>query len=179
MSGHSKWSTIKRDKAINDAKRSQEFTKIARLITIAAKKGGGDPDANPSLRLAIDKAKHARMPKDNIERAIKKGTGKGSDSENLEEIIYEGFGPGGVAYYIKVITDNRNRVVSEIRNILTSSGGSLGASGSTSYIFAQDPSKPSFVIEVDKETHGKLEKLNERLEDNDDVQEIYSNFSPR
>lgn len=176
MSGHSKWSTIKRDKAVNDAKRSQVFTKVSRLITVAARQGGGDEDTNPTLRLAVEKAKHARMPKENIEKAINKGLGKFVDGEKLEEVIYEGFGPGGEAFMVKTITDNRNRTVSEIRNIFAIHGGSLGTNGSTSYIFNPDPNTPTYVIDVDNDTFQKLASLMETLEDNDDVQEVYSNF---
>jgi len=176
MSGHNKWSKIKRQKGAADAKRSQEFSKLARAITFAAKQGGGDPDANASLRLVIDKAKQFNMPKDNIKRAIDKGTGKGAEAENFEEVIYEGYGPSGVAFLVKVLTDNKNRTVSEIRNVFSRHNGSLGVSGSTSYIFTPDPENPSFEVPVDSDTFEKLEKLAEELDDNDDVQEVFSNF---
>ncbi len=172
MSGHSKWATIKRDKAVNDSKRSQVFTKVSRLITLAAKKGGGDPDMNPSLRLAIEKAKEARMPKENIDRAIQKAIGGGEGS--LEEITYEGYGPDGVAIVVKVLTDNKNRTVSEIRNLFNRHGGSLGESGSAAYIF-QDPENPLF--EVPLENPEKILALLEALDDHDDVQDVYSNFT--
>lgn len=176
MSGHSKWSTIKRGKAVNDAKKSQVFTKIARLITVASKQGGGDPNTNPSLRLAIEKAKHARMPKDNIQRAINKGLGAGSEGSAYEEVIYEAFGPNGEAFYIKGITDNKNRTVAEIRSMFTSAGGSLGGIGSTSYIFKPNPSAPNFVVGVDKEAYEKLNTLVRKLELSDDVQEVFVNY---
>src|SRR4051794_27720041 len=135
MAGHSKWAGIKHKKAIVDARRGKLFTKLARAITVAAKEGGGDPDANPALALAMQKAKDASMPKDNIERAIAKGTGEGADADALESVLYEGYGPGGVALLIEAVTDNRNRTGSEIRHILTKHGGSLGEPGSVAYLF--------------------------------------------
>ncbi len=134
MSGHSKWSTIKRKKAANDAKRGKVFTQLIREISIAAKLGGGDLDSNPRLRLAADKARGLNMPKDNIERAIKKGTGE-LEGEQLEEIRYEGYGPGGVAVLVDTLTDNRNRTVSEIRHAFSKHGGNLGSSGCVAYLF--------------------------------------------
>ena len=134
MSGHSKWSTIKRKKGAADAKRGKIFTKLIREIATAARMGGGDPDANPRLRLAIEKARGANMPKDNIERAIKKGTG-GGEGESYEEAVYEGYGPGGTAIYVEVLTDNKNRTVGEVRHVLTKYGGNLGASGCVAYLF--------------------------------------------
>jgi YebC/PmpR family DNA-binding regulatory protein len=135
MSGHSKWAGIKHKKAVVDARRGKLFTKLARGITVAAKEGGGDPEGNPTLALAMQKAKDASMPKDNIERAIAKGTGEGADADALETVLYEGYGPGGVALLIEAVTDNRNRTGSEIRHILTKHGGSLGEPGSVSYLF--------------------------------------------
>ena len=134
MSGHSKWSTIKRKKGAADAKRGKIFTKLIREIATAARIGGGDPAANPRLRLAIDKARIANMPKDNIERGIKKGVG-GNEAESYEEVVYEGYGPGGAAIYVEVLTDNKNRTVSEVRHVLTRYGGNLGASGCVAYLF--------------------------------------------
>jgi YebC/PmpR family DNA-binding regulatory protein len=134
MSGHSKWSTIKRKKGAADAKRGKIFTKLIREIATAARMGGGDPDANPRLRLAIDKARIANMPKDNIERAIKKGAG-GTDSEAYEEAVYEGYGPGGAAVLVETLTDNKNRTVGEVRHVFSRFGGNLGASGCVSYLF--------------------------------------------
>jgi YebC/PmpR family DNA-binding regulatory protein len=134
MSGHSKWSTIKRKKGAADAKRGKIFTKLIREIATAARMGGGDPDSNPRLRLAIDRSRMANMPKDNIERGIKKGTGAG-ESEAYEEVIYEGYGPGGTALYVEVLTDNKNRTVGEVRHVLTKHGGNLGASGCVAYLF--------------------------------------------
>ncbi len=134
MSGHSKWHTIKHKKGAADAKRGQMFTKLIKEISISARLGGGDPEANPRLRTVILKAKAANMPKDNIERAIKKGTGE-LEGVNYEEILYEAYGPGGVAMLIDILTDNKNRAAAEIRNLLNKGGGNLGAAGSVAYQF--------------------------------------------
>ncbi len=150
---------------------------MSRMITVAARQGGGDPDANPALRLAIEKAKSASMPKENIDRAIKKGTGELS-GEVFEEVVYEGYGPGGVAFMVKAFTDNRNRTVAEIRYVFDRNGGSLGAAGSTSYIFGNDPENPSFEVEVGElELAQKIVRLIDALEDNDDVSEVFGNFN--
>src|SRR4051794_7845876 len=130
MSGHSKWASIKHKKKAVDAKRGQLFTKLARAIQVAARDGGGDPAGNPALANAVDKAKDARMPKDNIERAIAKGTGADSDADAIEEVVYEGYGPGGVAILVDALTDNRNRTGSEVRHAFSSAGGNLGEPGS-------------------------------------------------
>src|SRR3954463_8779745 len=135
MSGHSKWASIKHKKAIVDSRRGKQFTKLSRAITTAAKEGGGDPDGNPALALAISKAKDASMPKDNIERAIAKGTGEGADADALETVLYEGYGPGGVALLVEALTDNRNRTGSEVRHLLSKHGGNLGEPGSVAYLF--------------------------------------------
>jgi YebC/PmpR family DNA-binding regulatory protein len=134
MSGHSKWHTIKHKKGVADAKRGQMFTKLIKEISISARFGGGDPETNPRLRTVILKAKASNMPKDNIDRAIKKGTGE-LEGVSYEEILYEAYGPGGVAMLIDVLTDNKNRAAAEIRNLLNKGGGSLGAAGSVSYLF--------------------------------------------
>jgi YebC/PmpR family DNA-binding regulatory protein len=134
MSGHSKWSTIKRKKGAADAKRGKIFTKLIREIATAARLGGGDPGSNPRLRLALDRARAANMPKDNMERAIKKGIG-GGEGESFEEVVYEGYGPGGTAIYVETLTDNKNRTVGEVRHVLTRHGGNLGASGCVAYLF--------------------------------------------
>ncbi|MEZ4561625.1 MAG: YebC/PmpR family DNA-binding transcriptional regulator [Thermomicrobiales bacterium] len=136
MSGHSKWSTIKRQKGAADAKRGQLFTKLAREITIATKSGLPDPDANPRLRIAVDRARAASMPKDNIERAIQRAAGL-TGSDQYEELFYEGYGPGGTAIMIQAQTDNRNRTVGEVRAVLTRAGGSLGENGSVGWMFDQ------------------------------------------
>lgn len=135
MAGHSKWAQIKRQKAANDAKRGQLYTKLGREITVAAREGGGDPEMNFRLRLAVQRAKDANMPADNIERAIKRGTGEIDEDIRLEDIIYEGYGPGGAALFIEALTDNRNRTVAELRNVLTRGGGNLSESGSVAWMF--------------------------------------------
>lgn len=135
MSGHSKWHNIKHRKAGADAKRGKIFTRHAKLIQIAAASGGGDPEMNPALRAAIDSARADNVPMDNIERAIKKGTGESKDAAQFEEVFYEGFGPGGVALYIETLTDNRNRTVSNLNTIIGKRGGKMGAAGSVGYLF--------------------------------------------
>lgn len=146
MSGHSKWSTIKRKKGAADAKRGKIFTRLIKEITVAARMGGGDPDGNPRLRSAIAIAKSENMPKDNIARAIKKGTGE-LEGEVYEEITYEGYGPGGVAVLVDCMTDNKNRTVAEVRYFFSKSGGNLGESGCVSWMFDRKGS-----ILVDKAT---------------------------
>jgi YebC/PmpR family DNA-binding regulatory protein len=134
MSGHSKWSTIKHKKGAADARRGKIFTRLIKEITVAARMGGGDMDANPRLRTAIAAAKNENMPKDNIERAIKKGTGE-LEGVNYEETVYEGYGPGGAAVFIESLTDNKNRAVADIRYIFNKAGGNLGANGCVAYLF--------------------------------------------
>lgn len=237
MSGHSKWSTIKRKKGALDAKRGKIFTKIIKEITIAARLGGGDENTNPRLRTAVANAKAANMPQDNIKRAIQKGTGE-LPGVSYEETTYEGYGPGGVALFMEVITDNKNRIVAEIRHIMSKYGGNLGENGSVSWMFdkkgqisvkkagldeetllelivdagAEDfeGEEDSYIISTDPgdlmsvrdflEEKGlniesaeiemipqnltliegkdaeKLLKLMEALDDNDDINNIYSNF---
>jgi YebC/PmpR family DNA-binding regulatory protein len=237
MSGHSKWSTIKRQKGAADAKRGQLFTKLAREITIAARQGLPDPDSNNRLRLAVDRARAANMPKDNIERAIQRAAGLGA-GDQYEEIFYEGYGPGGAALMIQAQTDNRNRTVGEVRAVLTRAGGTLGENGSVGWMFDQmgmievpaentDPDdvalvaidagasdveteegvvvvyteptdlhrvrealagaghtaevaqltmKPKTLVEPEVEQAVKLIRLVERLEDLDDVQEVFTNI---
>ncbi len=136
MAGHSKWANIKHRKSKQDAIKAKHFTKHIRAITTAAKMGGGDLEANPRLRLAVDKARAAAMPNDTIKRAIARGAG-GGDTENLEEIVYEGYGPNGVAVMVECLTDNRNRTVAEVRHAFTKAGGNLGTSGSVSYLFKE------------------------------------------
>lgn len=134
MAGHSKWANIQHRKGAQDKKRGKLFTKLIREITVAARAGGGDPASNPRLRLAVDKAKGQSMPKDNIERAIKRGSGE-LDGANFEEVTYEGYGPGGVAVMVRCLTDNRNRTVAEVRHAFSRFGGNLGADGSVAYLF--------------------------------------------
>src|SRR3954466_2615288 len=148
MSGHSKWASIKHKKAVVDARRGAHFTKLARAIQVAAREGGGDPAMNASLANAVQKAKDARMPKDNIERAIAKGTGADSDADGIETVLYEGYGPGGVAVLVEALTDNRNRTGSEVRHAFSKSGGSLGEPGSVAWNFEKRG-----VINVDAERY--------------------------
>ncbi len=152
MSGHSKWHSIRHKKALVDAKRGAVFTKMARLITVAAKEGGGDPDMNPSLVAAIAKAKAANMTKDNIEKAIKKGTGEGSEGVVFTESYYEGYAPGGVAVMVKALTDNTNRTVSHVRHAFSKHGGNMGDNGAVSFMFDKRG-----IIELEYE--GETEKL--------------------
>ncbi len=147
MAGHSKWANIRHRKAAQDAKRGKIYTKLAREITVAAKEGGGNPEKNPRLRAAIEKARKFNMPKENIERAIKRGTGE-LQGESYEEITYEGYGPGGVAVIVKCLTDNRNRTASEVRHVFSKYGGNLGTSGCVSYLFNRKG-----VITVDAEKY--------------------------
>ena len=134
MSGHSKWATIRRKKGALDAKRGKLFTKLIKELTIAAREGGGDPAGNPRLRLAVDNAKAANMPADNIERAIKKATGE-LEGTTISELTYEGYGPGGIAILVEVATDNKNRTVAEVRHIFSKQGGNMGESGSVAWMF--------------------------------------------
>lgn len=236
MSGHNKWSTIKHKKGAADAKRGKVFTKIIKEISVAAKLGGGDPSGNPRLRTVIDKAKAENMPKENIERAIKKGTGE-MEGVTYEEITYEGYGPGGVAVLVEVMTDNRNRTVSEVRSIFTKLNGNMGEAGCVAWMFDKkgllvfpksvdfdklfeaaieagaddvsdeedqyevttDPTAfvevrealeaagfksesaeitmiPQTLIKLDGKQAETMLKMMERLEDNDDVQNVYANF---
>ena len=135
MAGHSKWSKVKRFKGAIDTKRGQIFSKLSKEISIAAKAGGGDPDSNPRLRSAIQTARSQSMPNDNVERAIKRGTGEGSEAQHFDEIVYEGYAPGGVAVIVEAATDNKNRTAAEIRSIFTKNDGNLATSGSVSYMF--------------------------------------------
>ena len=156
MSGHSKWSTIKRKKGAADAKRGALFGKLSKAITVAAREGGGDAEMNPALGLAVQKAKAGNMPNDNIQRAIDKGTGAGSDADTYERITYEGYAPGGVAVLVDVLTDNRNRAASDVRYIFSKNGGKLGTSGSVAYLFERkgvilvpkDPADEDELMEV-------------------------------
>jgi YebC/PmpR family DNA-binding regulatory protein len=237
MSGHSKWASIKHKKAVVDSRRGKLFTKLARAITTAARDHGGDLEGNPALQLAVQKARDASMPKDNIERAIAKGTGEGADADALEDVVYEGYGPGGVAMLVEAVTDNRNRTGSEVRHTFAKHGGSLGEPGSVAYLFdkkglvvvdgeryseddlmvaieagAEDIAEDEGVFEVltepgtltavraaleeagvevqssevawlpkarvpvDEEDAGKVLRLIDALEDNDDVDSVHANF---
>lgn len=152
MSGHSKWSTIKHKKAVLDARRGKAWSKCARAITMAAKMGGGSASDNPRLRLAIDKAKSANMPKDTIEKAIKKGTGE-LEGESYEEVVYEGYGPGGVAVMARALTDNRARTAPEIKKIFERSGGNLGSPNCVAFMFS---SKGVIIVGADKASEDKV-----------------------
>jgi YebC/PmpR family DNA-binding regulatory protein len=175
MSGHSKWSTIKRKKGAADAKRGQIFTRLMREITVAAKAGGGDIDGNPRLRTAVDAAKAQNMPKDNIERAIKKGTGE-LEGVSYEEVIYEGYGTGGVAFLVECLTDNKNRAASEVRHVFTKRGGSLAKAGAVAYMFEAKGyiafSKEG--LDEDKIMEAALEAGADDIKDGDDVWEVYT-----
>jgi YebC/PmpR family DNA-binding regulatory protein len=150
MSGHSKWSSIKHKKGAADAKRGKLFTKLARAITVAARDGGGDPDGNPTLAAAIQKARDASMPKDNIQRAIDRGTGDGDDAAAIESVTYEGYGPGGAAILVEALTDNRNRTGSDVRHAFEKHGGSLGEPNSVAWQFDKRG-----VILLDGERYGE------------------------
>ncbi len=158
MSGHSKWSTIKRKKGAADAKRGKIFTRLIKEITVAARMGGGEPDGNPRLRSAIASAKAENMPKDNIDRAIKKGTGE-LEGAVYEEITYEGYGPGGVAVMVECMTDNKNRTVADIRHFFSKSGGNLGESGCVAWMFDKKGS-----ILIDKSAIDEEELMDKALE---------------
>jgi YebC/PmpR family DNA-binding regulatory protein len=175
MAGHSKWANIKHRKAAQDAKKGKVFTKIAKELTVAAKIGGSDPEMNPRLRVALDKAKSANMPKDNVERAIKKGTGEGNDTIYYE-VTYEGYGPGGAAILVNALTDNKNRTVAEVRSTLAKRGGSMGEAGCVAWLFEKKG-----VINVKKELINEEEIMElaieagaEDVEISDDGYEIIS-----
>jgi YebC/PmpR family DNA-binding regulatory protein len=176
MSGHSKWSTIKRQKGVTDAKRGALFTKVAREISVAARPGGGDPDANYRLRLAIEKARSVNMPADNIKRTIDKATG-GGEAEQFEEIVYEGYGPGGVAVLVEAQTDNRNRTAAEVRSVFTKAGGQLAGSGAVAWQF--EPRGMISVarngVDVDEVTLSAIDAGAEDVDtDDDEVIGIYT-----
>ncbi len=175
MAGHSKWANIKHKKAREDAKRGKVFTKLIKEITVAARLGGGDPDANPRLRAAIAAAKAANMPADNIERAIKKGTGE-LEGVNYEDVTYEGYGPGGVAIFLECVTDNKNRTTPEIRHLFSKYGGNLGENGSVSYLFNR---MGYIVIEKDKVDEDTLMEIvldagGEDVKDEGEVWGVYT-----
>ena len=184
MSGHSKWSQIKHKKGVTDAKKGQMFSKLARLITIAVREKGGDSAMNPKLRAAIAKAKESEMPKDNIDRAIQRGLGK-LEGIKIEELILEGYGPGGIAIIVEAITDNKNRTVAEVRHIFDKFGGKLGGEGSAKWAFDRIVNAegnfewiPKMPMNIEEEkVKGSLEKLFDALDEHDDIQEIYSNYA--
>lgn len=176
MAGHNKWSKIKRQKAGTDAAKSKIFSKMARLISTASKQVKGDINS-PVLRTAIDKAKEYNMPSDNIERAIKKGSG--NEAEAMDAITYESYGPGGTALVIEALTSNRNKAAQEIKFILSKHGFALAAQGSATWAFKRDQSthylQPTTTVKISEEDSNALGKLIEELEDNDEVQEVYTN----
>jgi YebC/PmpR family DNA-binding regulatory protein len=158
MSGHSKWATIKRKKAANDARRSNQFAKLLRAVEVAAKEGGGDPSANMTLASAVEKAKASSVPNENIERAIKRGSGADADATRYEEITYEGYAPGGIALFVEALTDNRNRTAQDVRHAFTRNGGNLGETGSTAWMFTRKG-----VIVVEKAAAPDEERLLEQV----------------
>jgi YebC/PmpR family DNA-binding regulatory protein len=153
MSGHSKWASIKHKKAATDARRGQLFTKLARAISVAAREGGGDPEANFTLAAAIQKARDYSMPKDSIQRAIDRGTGAGTDGETIERVVYEGYGPAGVAVLAEALTDNRNRTSADLRHIFDKNGGSLGEPGSVAWVFEK---RGVVMVDADRYTEDDL-----------------------
>ena len=182
MSGHSHAKTVKRVKEAGDKKRSQVFSKMAKLISIAAREGGGNPDFNPKLRSAIEKAKEFDLPVDNIERAIKKGTGESGGSD-LQEVIFEAYGPGGAAIIIEGITDNKNRALAEIKQLLNQYGAKLVGEGGLRWMFERKSKGPGMLewesrqeIELSAKDKEDCEKLFEALDENEAVQEVYSNL---
>ena len=190
MSGHSKWSSIKHKKGAADAKRGKLFSKLSRAIIVAAKEGGGDPANNLALQNAIEKAKSYSMPKDNIDRAIAKGSGADADADAFETIVYEGYGPEGVALIVEALTDNRNRTAADVRHLFAKNGGNLGATGAVAWQFdrrgvvivpAEDSAElmlvPKTTVAVEDEAKARqVMRLIDELEDNDDVQEVFANF---
>jgi YebC/PmpR family DNA-binding regulatory protein len=153
MAGHSKWAQIKHKKAATDAKRGKQFTKLARAITVAAREGGGDPAGNATLATAIQKARDYSMPKDNIQRAIERGTGEGAGGDAIERVVYEGYGPGGAAILVEALTDNRNRTSAEVRHAFEKNGGSIGEPGSVAWIFDK---RGVILIDADRYTEDDL-----------------------
>jgi YebC/PmpR family DNA-binding regulatory protein len=178
MSGHSKWASIKHKKAIVDSRRGQQFTKLARAITVAARDGGGDPAGNAPLSLAIAKAKAASMPKDNIERAIAKGTGEGGEADAIETVLYEGYGPGGVAILVETLTDNRNRTGADVRHAFSKHGGNLGEPGSVAYLFEK---QGTIVVDAERYSEEDLmpavEAGAQDIAAEDDVLEVVTGLS--
>lgn len=178
MAGHSKWNNIKNKKGAEDAKKGKVFSQVSKLIRMAVKEGKSDnPEFNPSLRVALDKARQVNMPKDNIQRAIDRGMGKSSTGAQIQEIAYEGFGPGGVAVIAVALTDNPNRTNSEIKFAFTRGGGSPGSPGSASYMFTRDSSGgylPTMKMEVAESDLKSLHNLVEALSSIDDVEDVYT-----
>src|SRR6266550_1840839 len=192
MSGHSKWSSIKHKKGAADAKRGKLFSKLSRAIIVAAKEGGSDPSGNLALQNAIEKARSYSMPKDNIERAIARGSGADSDAQAFETVVYEGYGPSGVAVIVEALTDNRNRTASDVRHAFDKFDGNLGTSGAVAWLFerrgvvvvpadgvdaAELTMVPKTTVEVaDESAAKKILRLIDQLEESDDIQDVYANF---
>ena len=177
MSGHNKWSKIHRQKGIADQKRGREFSRLAQMITLAVKTGkSGDANANPQLRMLMDKVREVNMPKDNVQRAIDKGLGKG-EYGNLEEVTYEAYGPGGVAFMVKTTTSNRNRSLAEVKGVFERWGGSIGSPGSAAYAFSLNNGEyqPVMKILVAEAVGGQIEALVEALEFQEDVAQVAHN----
>ncbi|MBI4035194.1 MAG: YebC/PmpR family DNA-binding transcriptional regulator [Candidatus Chisholmbacteria bacterium] len=178
MSGHNKWSKIHRQKGIADQKRGQEFSRLSQMITLAVR-AGKSPDAqtNAQLRMLLEKAREINMPKENVGRAIDRGLGKGSSGEVMEEVVYEGYGPGGVAMIVKTTTSNRNRSLAEIKNAFERFGGSLGSPGSAAYAFSIQDGRyvAAIKIAVDETTAERLKQLVEGLEEYEDVEQVVHN----
>ena len=184
MSGHSHAKTIRRIKEASDKKRGQIFSKMARLISVAVKESGPSPDTNPKLRIAIEAARSVNMPKDNIDRAIKRGTGEDVSAEKLEEVIFEAFGPGGIAIIIEGITDNKNRALGEIKQILSQHRAKMTGEGGVRWMFERKLKEPGSLewepkqeIKLAAEDRETCERLFEDLDENEAVQEIYSNLA--
>ncbi len=178
MSGHSKWSNIKNKKAATDARKSKEFTNVAKMIMYAVKKSGiSDPNDNPALRLALDKARAVNMPNSNVQRAIDRGSGKGEAGVSLEEILYEGYGPGGVGFLVLAHTDNKQRTGAEIRNIFSKAGGSLAGPGAAQYLFSAQEGEymATIPMQLEAEQNSQALKLAEELEEHDDVDGVWHN----
>lgn len=175
MSGHSRWSQIKHKKALTDAQRSKHFSKLARLIALASREKGSDPNTNAALQAAIEKAREANMPSDNIERAIKRGAGAEKDA--LEEVLFEAYGPGGAALLITGITDNKNRTTQEVKHTLGEHGAKLAGPGSARFLFqkTEDGWQTTTPLEIDQSTKETLTKLFEALDEHDDINDIYTN----
>ncbi len=178
MSGHSHWAGIKHKKGINDVKRAKIFTKHGKIITLVAREGGGNVNANLRLKLAVDRARADNMPKENIERAIRRGAGEIKGGAEIENVFYEAYGPGGIMMVIKATTDNKNRTVSEIKSILSDFGGRLGEPGSVTWNFGFSGGKyqPQNASAVGAETETQYEKLLEALDEQGDVEEVYDNL---
>jgi len=177
MAGHSKWNNIKNRKGAQDTKRAKVFGDIAKLIRIAVKEGGsGDPKFNPGLRLLLDKARSANMPSANIDRAIQRGLGKSDSGASIQEIVYEGFGPGGVALLAVALTDNPNRTASEVKFAFSRNNGSLGGPGSAMYMFKRDNDGYvcTMLLDIDDSTRGSLLNLVDALREIDDVEDVYA-----